>query len=151
MKEFILILAIAFIANTYTGNISTLEEKIETKEEITIEKNYEDKISLVNEGIEKIKAGEDVEVVIENMAKDTEVKVSYINYKNKFYTHPKMELPSDYDPSARVWHKKAVEEGEYMSEPYVDAVENKEIITYAKPIYDAEQNLLGVIGIDFEK
>ncbi len=57
--------------------------------------------------------------------------------------------PNDFDLRERPWYKEAVSKGEFISTtPYLNASEDYWIVTFAKPVYDQAENLLGVIGGD---
>ncbi|MDR7000983.1 methyl-accepting chemotaxis protein [Neobacillus niacini] len=63
---------------------------------------------------------------------------------------PKDDLPVGYDPTQRVWYKAAVENTGKVtySEPYVDAITNKLIITLSESVSDKKGNLIGVAAVD---
>ena len=53
------------------------------------------------------------------------------------------------DPTTRPWYQAATREGKLVfTGPYVDAAENRLVLTIAKPIYDPDGRLMGVLGID---
>ena len=57
--------------------------------------------------------------------------------------------PPDFNVSSRPWYRTAVREGQLIyTEPYLDAVEDRWVITVANPIYGANEELLGVVGLD---
>ncbi|GCD13273.1 methyl-accepting chemotaxis protein [Clostridium tagluense] len=72
----------------------------------------------------------------------------------KMYIEPKPNppLPSTYDPTSRSWYKDAISnEGKVIStNPYVDAVTKKYVMTFAKTVKDKQTKLVGVIGIDID-
>ncbi len=78
----------------------------------------------------------------------------YLGTKNReMHIYPVVELPSDYDPTQRDWYKKAVEKNEVTwSDPYVDALTGKMVITLSVPIYNTFDNneFVGVLGIDID-
>ncbi|RAK23158.1 methyl-accepting chemotaxis sensory transducer with TarH sensor [Anoxybacillus vitaminiphilus] len=79
-----------------------------------------------------------------------DVQLIYVGTESKkIYATPAVQFPDDYDPTSRPWYKKAVENtGEVAwTEPYVDAVTNKHIVTLAKAVREGNR-ILGVIGID---
>ncbi|MCB2299691.1 methyl-accepting chemotaxis protein [Clostridium tagluense] len=72
----------------------------------------------------------------------------------KMYIEPKPNppLPSTYDPTSRSWYNDAISnEGKVIStNPYVDAVTKKYVMTFAKTVKDKQTKLVGVIGIDID-
>lgn len=57
--------------------------------------------------------------------------------------------PEDFDVRSRPWYRKAVREGRLVyTEPYLDAVEDRWVITLANPIYAPSGELVGVVGLD---
>lgn len=57
--------------------------------------------------------------------------------------------PEDFDVKSRPWYRTATREGRLIiTEPYMDAAEERWVLTMAKPVYDEEQNLLAVVGVD---
>jgi len=57
-----------------------------------------------------------------------------------------------FDPSERPWYKAAIaaQGGIGESHPYTDIVTGEEIFTYARCIYDADGNLIGIICLDVQ-
>ncbi|MCT4607099.1 MAG: methyl-accepting chemotaxis protein [Marinisporobacter sp.] len=76
----------------------------------------------------------------------------YLATKNKdMYIYPEAELPQGYDPTQRGWYKEAVNKnGVVWTNPYVDAVTGKTIITVAIPVYNGFNNneFTGVLAAD---
>ena len=70
----------------------------------------------------------------------------------KMYIAPKVELPAGYDPTSRGWYKDAVSnDGKVIAtNPYVDAITKKYVVTFAKTVKDNQGNLVGVVGIDID-
>ncbi|SHH26611.1 methyl-accepting chemotaxis protein [Tepidibacter thalassicus] len=67
----------------------------------------------------------------------------------KFRMYPQSDLESDFDPRTKVWYQKAVEnESAIFTDVYEDLVTGNLTITCAVPVYENENNLVGVIGID---
>ncbi|MCG9885297.1 MAG: response regulator [Cyanobacteria bacterium] len=61
-----------------------------------------------------------------------------------------VERGDAYDPTGRPWYRKAVAAGRATwSEVYVDFKEKRLKLTLARPLYDRENQLLGVLGVDF--
>jgi PAS domain S-box-containing protein len=60
--------------------------------------------------------------------------------------------PDDYTPEDRPWFKAAVEaEGKVgVTEPYVNVAENVEVITFARRIFDGNNNPLGVVCLNIK-
>ena len=56
-------------------------------------------------------------------------------------------MPGDYDPRTRPWYKSAKEDGEFISDAYVDLSTNNKILSVSKSIYK-NKDLIGVVGID---
>ena len=64
-----------------------------------------------------------------------------------FYIAPITELPADYDAKTRLWYRSAKENGEYVSDAYVDSLTNNKMLTIGKAIY-RDNDLIGVVAID---
>jgi methyl-accepting chemotaxis protein len=78
------------------------------------------------------------------------VQLAYIGTADKkMYTTPAAELPDGYDPTSRPWYKKAEENPDKVvwTEPYVDAITGKNIITLAKAVKE-NGRIVAVLGID---
>ena len=57
--------------------------------------------------------------------------------------------PPDFDLRERVWYQQAVEKGALITTPpFLNASETDWVITIAKPVYDRDDLLLGVVGGD---
>ncbi|MEI0749756.1 methyl-accepting chemotaxis protein [Brachyspira pulli] len=60
------------------------------------------------------------------------------------------QLPSNYDQTVKEWYKKALAENKIViSEPYIDTITKKVVITFSKAIY-IDGQLYGVVGIDVD-
>lgn len=72
----------------------------------------------------------------------------YIGYSNQeFIIYPYVELPADYDATARPWYQSAVDRGEVIwTTPYADAASNNIIISAAVPVF-SQYNSSKVIGV----
>lgn len=86
------------------------------------------------------------------LASQPDIMNIYVGNVNKqMYLVPKQELPAGYDPTSRPWYKDAVAKGDLIwTDPYMDASSGKLIISCAKPVYDLNKNLVGVVAIDLE-
>ena len=64
---------------------------------------------------------------------------------------PKVDLPSDFDPTTRTWYQDALKkQGEvFWSEPYIDTA-TKEYVTTASIAITDGSTLLGVVGADIK-
>ncbi len=59
------------------------------------------------------------------------------------------EIDPSFDPRVRGWYKRAKESGDIgWSELYIDVVTGKLMVTCSKPVYNSEDKLIGVIGVD---
>lgn len=68
---------------------------------------------------------------------------------SKIFIKPNIELPDGYDPVQRGWYKDAVAKNSLIwTAPYIDAFTGLMVVTIAKPVYDDNNKLLGVFGID---
>ncbi|WXR61327.1 methyl-accepting chemotaxis protein [Peptostreptococcaceae bacterium AGR-M142] len=68
---------------------------------------------------------------------------------SNMYIKPDTDLPDGYDPVQRGWYKQAISENSLIwTQPYVDAFTGLMVVTIAKPVYDDNNQLLGVLGID---
>lgn len=76
-----------------------------------------------------------------------EVSAIYVGTTSgEMIVEPALDLPDDYDPRTRVWYEDAINsEGEVViTDPYLDASSNEQMITVARTTNDGT----GVIGID---
>jgi sigma-B regulation protein RsbU (phosphoserine phosphatase) len=59
------------------------------------------------------------------------------------------DAPADYDPRQRPWYKRAVSTGRLgWIAPYPDITTGVPTVTCSQPIYDQQQKLVGVVGLD---
>lgn len=74
---------------------------------------------------------------------------AYIGYENtEFVVYPFADV--SFNPKERVWYKQAVEDNETIwTAPYTDDATKKTVITVASPVHGENDELVGVIGIDF--
>ena len=79
-----------------------------------------------------------------------DVTYAYLGTKNKdMHIYPAADMPAGYDPTARPWYQDAVNKNSFIwTEPYVDAFTGDLIISAAKPIYDHQNQFVGVVGLD---
>lgn len=66
-----------------------------------------------------------------------------------FYSYPNVEafLPAGFDPRKREWYMKAIENGNFSSEPIQDISNGNTLVNYAKAI--SKDNIsIGVVAID---
>ncbi|QGQ99663.1 EAL domain-containing protein [Paenibacillus psychroresistens] len=69
------------------------------------------------------------------------------------YTGTKMSIPPSYDPRTKAWYTKALESPSnhiVWTEPYIDYMTQKIIISAAKTIYSKTGEVVGVLAIDFD-
>lgn len=67
----------------------------------------------------------------------------------KFHIYPEQSLPADYDPRTRPWYQGAVKNNSFMwTDPYVDASTGTLVLSAAKPAYDQNGKLIGVVAVD---
>lgn len=67
----------------------------------------------------------------------------------KFSDGTGWQEPADYDARTRSWYKEAVAAGKpIVTEPYVDAITKKVVLSVGAPIRDSSGKILGVAGID---
>ena len=87
---------------------------------------------------------------IENMPQGRRVKLIWRDNNMKIIQE-EFDPQDSYDPRERPWFKKAKEENQVIwTNPYIFFTSQKPGITTAGPIYDANGNLLGVVGVDIE-
>ncbi len=68
-----------------------------------------------------------------------------------YVSWPASALPAGYDPRERPWYQVALEGGGHIHQttPYVDQVTDLFILSNVKALYDEQNSLLGVVGIDY--
>ena len=76
----------------------------------------------------------------------------YAGYENKELIAASEWVPDEgYDPTQRDWYKLAkATEGTVITEPYVDEMTGKTIVTLAQKMYDRNGIMSGVVAIDLE-
>ena len=104
---------------------------------------------------EFIKTGNWDQEILENYFKnimtedDAFSEIYFGEPNNNLITGTSWTPPPDYDLRKRPWYEKAIEEDSLIySEAYIDAISNKLIITISKPVYDNNNNFLGVASGD---
>ncbi|MDN5304175.1 MAG: methyl-accepting chemotaxis protein [Fusobacteriaceae bacterium] len=74
--------------------------------------------------------------------------VAYIGFEDKkFLIEPKLDLPSDYDPTKRPWYGIAKRNEISITDPYADASSGDLVVTIAKQVIK-DGKKIGVIGFD---
>lgn len=168
--SFILLITIPMTAlgiNAFIQSVNLMEANLKsTTQETTLQianvidgymKGLEQSTGVLGGSENLRQALEDPEAPI-NMLKDFEnfikenpdVTYAYLGTKNKdMYIYPAADMPAGYDPTARPWYQDAVSKSGFVwTEPYVDAVTGDLIISAAKPIYDQQNQFVGVVGLD---
>ncbi len=101
-----------------------------------------------------IEATDDKAVILEMFEKTLNQAPSYLSL---YFGTPDNEMingsgwipPEDFDLRQRPWYKDAVAaEKLIITQPYLNATKNYWIVTLAKPVYDKNGELVGVIGGD---
>ncbi|MBN2793923.1 MAG: methyl-accepting chemotaxis protein [Clostridia bacterium] len=139
--------------------ISTLTENlvVEISKEVANEmKVYQDAGNILSKSRRFLEAArgtetglkEDFSAFIEELNKVSNV---YVGFENKdFIIYPEVELPADYDPTARPWYIQAKETGQPLwTDPYVNATDGTIVISYAAPVFDNGQ-FVGVMALDID-
>jgi len=68
---------------------------------------------------------------------------------NQLITHDEFELPPEFDAKGRDWYKEAVsKKGTTITDPYIDTATEKLVLTVSTPIYNENNNVIGVAGVD---
>lgn len=159
---FVLALAVGgclFGQNRYY--IHTVQNEIESKISIKLDYMTSQIDQYFTEGVCAIDTLEDVVLATEDDALRLSLFKSMLgqtpSYLSLYFGTPDNQMingsgwiPSDdFDLRVRPWYKEAVSKGEFISTvPYLNASEDYWIVTFAKPVYDADNQLLGVIGGD---
>lgn len=83
---------------------------------------------------------------------DKELMNVFVGYTDgRFVDGTKSMLPAGYDPRVRSWYKDALQKGKIsFTDPYVDALTNKYVISAAVPLKVADGSIKGVIGEDVQ-
>ncbi len=137
--------------------------------QVEIETNINLKLILMNETIERhinqsVEAIESIEIFLKT--EDDDSKILYFieqkllatpSYMSLYFGTPENKMingsgwipPEDFDLRTRPWYTKAIEENELITTSiYLNASQDSWIVTYAKPVYNQENELMGVIGGD---
>ncbi|SHH52665.1 methyl-accepting chemotaxis protein [Tepidibacter thalassicus] len=74
----------------------------------------------------------------------------YMGTKDKqMFTYPQAEYSEDFDPTTRPWYKNAYEKKiTSWTQPYVDVHTNKLVVTVSSPVYDENNEFVGVVAMD---
>ena len=101
------------------------------------------------DGIEKIVTS------LTDRTKSEDILDIYMGHEatGKFSDGTGWKEPADYDCKVRPWYKQAVAAGKdkvIFTEPYVDAITKKTVISAATAVYDNSGKLLGVVGGDVD-
>ncbi len=76
-----------------------------------------------------------------------------LTYRSKAFKNIRSDFDPDdpYDPRERPWYKQALaKEATTWTSPYIFYTSQKPGITIAAPIYDNDEDIIGVVGIDME-
>ncbi len=66
-----------------------------------------------------------------------------------FYIFPEQKVPENFDPTSSLWYQAAVSKKEIIwTDPYKDTGSGNLVITIAKPVYNEDNQLVGVLGAD---
>lgn len=79
------------------------------------------------------------------------IAVTYIgSHEGDFYTEPFIDVGSDYDPRTRPWYEEAATNPDQViwTDPYEDASTGDYVVTVAKAVTGAGNNVLGVASLD---
>jgi len=81
---------------------------------------------------------------------NSDIQSIYVATADKeLYIVPEADLPDDFDPTTRVWYTNAVSKNDLIwTDPYLDAAVGNLVITVAIPVYDENNDILGVLGAD---
>ncbi|WP_099190942.1 methyl-accepting chemotaxis protein [Tepidibacter mesophilus] len=169
---FILLISIPLIVvgvGTYKQSISIINGDLKELASSTmdgIEISIENYLNGYNENLNMISNNIDVKSIVEHpeyeqfmmhIFKDfidshkDSISI-YLGLEDKsMYTYPEAEYEEGFDPKQRPWYKNAVEKnGVSWTEPYIDVHTNKLVVTASAPVYDNNNNFIGVVGIDID-
>ncbi len=78
--------------------------------------------------------------------------VYFATSKKDLICAPKQDFPEGYDPTQRDWYLGAVKKNGklFYSEPYLDAVSKKMVLTISQAVFDQNKQFIGVIALDFK-
>jgi methyl-accepting chemotaxis protein len=118
----------------FEKNINMLSNNIDLKD-ILIHPEYEPFMMGLFQGI--IDSHEDVISI-------------YMGTKDKtMFTYPNEEYEEGFDPSTRSWYKNAYEKNSVSwTQPYIDVHTNKLVVTVSSPVYNDNNEFVGVVGMD---
>ncbi|WP_099189409.1 methyl-accepting chemotaxis protein [Tepidibacter mesophilus] len=69
--------------------------------------------------------------------------------EGKMIMYPNSDLPEGYDPRVRGWYKDAKEkQSDNMTNVYEDVIIGGFVVTYSIPVYNLDNEFVGVIGMD---
>jgi methyl-accepting chemotaxis protein len=79
-----------------------------------------------------------------------DVMFVYMGTEDKDMFDPSWEdIPEDWDPTIRPWYTLAKEaQGTVWTPPYVDDDSGKPVISVAAPVYNSQDQFIGVVGMD---
>lgn len=152
---FTCILCIILISSGCSFTITAGYNKTEAnaEEEIVLEYDIELLEAELDQLIDVlIGADEEVEIneALQGFYENSHLELACVYYADslgEFYLIPATPLPEGYDARTRPWYKAAVEQGVYLSEPYLDYETSNSIITISKPVLKNEI-VIGVGSMD---
>ncbi|MGJ7909843.1 methyl-accepting chemotaxis protein [Neobacillus sp. LXY-1] len=76
--------------------------------------------------------------------------VYFASSKKDMINAPKQQLPEGYDPTVRDWYTGAIKNNgkPFYSEPYVDALTKKLVLTVSQTVLDKNGQVVGVAAVD---
>ncbi|EFC91478.1 methyl-accepting chemotaxis sensory transducer with Cache sensor [Dethiosulfovibrio peptidovorans DSM 11002] len=171
MVAAVLVIIVAMTGITYFRSQSILENQvIKTGEEtvktavLTVEENFGKLLAILKnasvaiqrawdeEGLQEAETLEDLMASL--LAQNGEFGVQDIYFgleKNgKLPIGSRAKMAEDYDARKRSWYIDAIKKGSDMivTEPYIDLITNKAVISAAMTVKDGKGKTLGVVGVD---
>ncbi|MCF4114976.1 MULTISPECIES: methyl-accepting chemotaxis protein [Dethiosulfovibrio] len=171
MVAAVLVIIVAMTGITYFRSQSILENQvIKTGEEtvktavLTVEENFGKLLAMLKnasvaiqrawdeEGLQEAETLEDLMASL--LAQNGEFGVQDIYFgleKNgKLPIGSRANMAEDYDARKRAWYADAMKKGSGMivTEPYIDLITNKAVISAAMTVENGDGEIIGVIGVD---
>ena len=169
---FIILISIPLIVlgiSTYKRSINIIDGDLKELASSTIngvEISIDNYLNGYSESINMVSNNVDVKSIIDNseyepfminifknfMDSHKDVRSICLGLEDKtMYTYPNAEYEEGYDPRQRPWYKNAVEKNSISwTEPYIDANSDTLIVTASVPVYNNNNQFIGVVGIDID-
>lgn len=132
------------VEKNLSNQVQLMNDWLRIQEKTMIQ--YGDMLSITSQTADKSRIQE---IVNSLCAKESDFYHVYYTATNGESVVSNDELPK-VDGRKRQWYSGALVRDVYVSQPYIDAISGKHVVTISKAIYNKEGNLQGVLGADLK-